>query len=154
MADFDLKLTPGGSCRDLTELDETMRLNDTNDDVTFSVQGDMGSGIGTLTPREAKNPGGGDVVAPPAAGHGEGLRGRRQRRGAVVGHGNASLDLFIYITGKSVPYTFYFRCTWLPCDRGFGGAPRHRHCGRRSEVCSEPRTTTTPTTMIDDDRAT
>merc|ERR1712194_158132 len=43
-------------CRDLKEFGETMQLKATKDGITFSVQGDMGSGNVMLKPREAEKP--------------------------------------------------------------------------------------------------
>merc|ERR1739848_739533 len=43
-------------CRDLKEFGETMQLKATKEGMTFSVQGDMGSGNVMLKPREAEKP--------------------------------------------------------------------------------------------------
>merc|ERR1712203_1332060 len=43
-------------CRDLKEFGETMQLKATKEGITFSVQGDMGSGNVMLKPREAEKP--------------------------------------------------------------------------------------------------
>merc|ERR1739849_54876 len=41
-------------CRDLKEFGETMQLKATKEGITFSVQGDMGSGNVMLKPREGE----------------------------------------------------------------------------------------------------
>merc|ERR1712203_34145 len=45
-----------GICRDLKEFGETMQLKATKEGITFSVQGDMGSGNVMLKPRDAEKP--------------------------------------------------------------------------------------------------